>query len=131
MARKWARERFQDKTFENKHTGRRIKVTGSGIDHTVYKARDRQAFYFLAVLSEMIEKAKLKSSKPPKITEDGEPSEEDLIAFEIYAIKARFRGKLYNVEVNVKLKRGSENGAREINSVGVHRNYYLHEIYEK
>ena len=39
-AKKWARSQFQGKTFENKNTGRKIMITGNGIDHVVYEARN-------------------------------------------------------------------------------------------
>jgi len=55
----------------------------------------------------------------------------DLLAVERYRIKARLRGKLYDVELVVKVKKGGKEGDREMDSVGIHRNYYHHDLHKK
>jgi len=76
----------------------------------------------------MIERATFENTKPPKTTADGTPLEKDLLEVERYMVKARLRGKLYDVELIVKVKRGN---SRELGSVGLYRNYYGHDLYEK
>jgi hypothetical protein len=130
-AKKWAFVHLKGKTFTNKSTGRQINITANGIGHTVYEVRNREAFYLLPVLPDMIERATHQRTDPPKTTTDGEQVEKDLLAFEIYEIRVKFRGKMYSVSISVKRKKGGTEGRREIEGFRVYRNYYFHETEEK
>jgi len=131
-AKKWAKAQYKDaEPVTNKNTGRKIKITGGGIGHTVYNTRHPHAFYLLSVLPEIIERAEFICSEEPKLTEDWRKPEPDLMEVERYGTKARLRGKLYDVELTVKVKKGNEGGDRELDSVGMYRNYYGHDLYEK
>jgi len=123
--RKWTRKQFQGKTVENKNTRREIVITGSGIDHTIYKARNPYTIYSMPVLPDMIERAEFIRSEPQA---EGKQPELDLVAVERYEAKIRIRGKLYTAELVVKVKKG---GNREIGSVGMSGQYYHHDLREK
>jgi len=127
-AKKWAREQFQGKTFENKSTGRKIEITGNGIKHAIAKAFNPDVAHSMAVLPEMIERAEFIREEPPKPPQEGKSPEQYLVAVERYETKVRIRGKLYTAELIVKVK---NDGSNEIGHVADMRFYYHHNLHAK
>ena len=85
-AKKWARSQFQGKTFVNKNTRRPIEVTGNGIDHTIATSYNPDAVRSMAVLPDIIERAKFIRSESPKPPKKGKRPEQHLVAVERYEI---------------------------------------------
>jgi len=91
-------------------------------------ARNPDVIHSLAVLPEMIERAKRVRSELPRPPKKGKRPEQDLVAVELYETKMRIRGKLYTAELIVKVE---ERNNRRVGMVNVVRLYYHHRLYEK
>jgi len=126
-AKKWARSQFQGKTFVNKDTGQSIEITGNGIDHTIATAHNPDVIHSMAVLPDMIERAKFIREEPPKRPKDGQRPKQHLMAVERYEISVQIRETLYTAELIVKVENRNN---RKISSVGDVRLYYHHNLYE-
>jgi len=81
-AKKWARRQFQGKSFVNKDTGQSIEITGGGIDHAIATAKNPDVIRSMAVLPDMIERAKFIRREPPKPPQEGQHPEQRLAAVE-------------------------------------------------
>jgi len=131
-AKKWAKDQYRENNiFENDSTKQKIKITSGGIDHTVYEAYHPDAFYLLPVLPDIIRQAKFVSTEAPIRDADGRNPEPDLHQVERYRTNVQLRGKPFEVELIVKVKKGKKGGDRELDSIGMYRNYYHHELHGK